>query len=45
MLFEEHLAKANGCYIRDLLTLVRSVEDLRVPPRTKKGFYPKTLPN
>jgi len=36
--------KANGYYTRDLLTLVRPVEDLKVPRVRKGDFHPRILP-
>jgi len=41
---ENHPAKANGYYTRDLLTLVRPVEDLKVPRVREGDFHPRILP-
>lgn len=41
---EEHPTKANGCYTRDLDTILGPVEDLRVPGMREGEFHPKILP-
>ena len=41
---ENHPAKANGYYTRDLLTLVGPVEDLKVPRVREGDFHPRSFP-
>jgi transposase-like protein len=44
MYLETHPTSANGCYTRDLLTLVGPVEDLEVPRVREGDFHPRILP-
>jgi len=41
---KEHQTKGNGHYTRDLLTLVGSLKDLKVPRVREGDFHPRILP-
>jgi transposase-like protein len=41
---EQHPTKANGYYTCDLLTLVGSLEHLKVPRVREGHFHPRILP-
>jgi len=45
MYLETHPTSANGYYTRDLLTLVRPVDDLKVPRVREDDFLPRILPS
>jgi len=44
MYLETHPTSANGYYTRDLLTLVRPVDDLKVPRVREDDFLPPDPP-
>jgi len=44
MYLETHPISANSYHTRDLLTLVRPVEDLKVPRVRESDFHPRILP-
>jgi len=44
MYLETHPTSANGYYTRGLLTLVRPVDDLKVPRVREGDFLPRILP-